>query len=122
MSVVYQVVLPPAVTAMLSSFEVVISIGLDLTAPFECLGASSYLQRLQFWIFAPLLLALSLVAIGLALRRRDGLRKGVIWALPLIVKLMFVLYTTVNLRAFEAFRCYDFGVDGRWLMSDVHVC
>ena len=37
MSVVYQVVLPPAVTAMLSSFEVVISIGLDLTAPFECL-------------------------------------------------------------------------------------
>ena len=44
------------------------------------------------------------------------------WALPLVIKLVFLLYTTVNLRAFEAFRCYDFGAaDGRWLMADVQV-
>ena len=119
-SVVYQVVLPPETSALLAAFEVAISLGLDLTAPFECLGASSYLSRLQFWIFAPLLLAGSLVAIGVLTHRRDW-RRGALWALPLIFKLMFILYTTVNLRAFEAFRCFDFGVDGRWLMADVQV-
>ena len=118
--VVYQVTLPAAVDALLSSFEVAITLGLDVTAPFECFGASSYLQRLQFWIFAPLLVVLILFATGTVLRRGDW-RNGVLWALPLVIKLMFLLYTTVNLRAFEAFRCYDFGIDGRWLMADVKV-
>ena len=130
-AVVYQVTLPPAVVALLSAFEVAISFGLDLTAPFECLGARSYLQRLQFWIFAPLGLSLFLVIVGICYKRvsqrgsvtKEGsLRGGVTWALPLVFKLMFVLYSTINLRAFEAFRCHDFGeVDGRWLMADVEV-
>ena len=118
--VVYQVALPAAVDALLSSFEVAITLGLDVTVPFECFGASSYLQRLLFWIFAPLLVVLVLFAIGIVLCRGDR-KNGILWALPLVIKLMFLLYTTVNLRAFEAFRCYDFGVDGRWLMADVRV-
>ena len=35
---------------MLDSFEVVISIGLDITSPFECIGAKSFEQRLLFWV------------------------------------------------------------------------
>ena len=130
--VVYQVTLPAEVTALLSFFELAISFGLDLTAPFECLGANSYLQRLQVWIFAPLALCFLLCVIGLLynlckhrhrpLSLRDRLRAAVTWALPLIVKLMFLLYSTINLRAFEAFRCHDFGeIDGKLLMADVRV-
>ena len=118
--VVYEVTLPAAVAAFLSSFEIAITFGFDVTTPFECFGAGSYLQRLQFWIFAPLVLSIALFVCGTVLKRGRW-RKGMLWALPLVIKLMFLLYTTVNLRAFEAFRCYDFGVDGRWLMADVKV-
>jgi hypothetical protein len=34
---------------------------------------------------------------------------------------MFLLYTIVNSKAFEAFPCHDFGADGRWLVADVRV-
>ena len=119
-SVVYQITLPASVTALLGLFEVAIYLGLDITAPFECLGAGSYLRRLQFWIVAPLVLIVVLFGVGVAVRRGNW-RAGATWALPLVIRLMFVLYSTINLRAFEAFRCYDFGVDGRWLMADVEV-
>ena len=117
---VFQVTLPTSAAALLRSLEAIISLGLDLTAPFECLGARSYLQRLQFWLLTPLILGFSLCLVGI-MGKGYRIRAGVMWALPAIMKMMFLLYSTINLRAFEAFRCYDFGIDGRWLMADVDV-
>ena len=45
-------------------FDIALSVGLDLSAPFECFGGG-YRARLQFWLFAPLGLGLSLLAVGL---------------------------------------------------------
>jgi hypothetical protein len=117
--VVYQVSLPASVRALLKSLEVYIYLGFDFDAPYQCLGATSYLQRLQFWIFAPIALALLLCMIGSIIH--CNARTGVTWALPFVIKMMFLCYTTVNLRAFEAFRCYDFGDDGQFLVADVEV-
>ena len=39
---------------LLASIEVVVSLGIaDVAVPLECLGATSYADRLVFWFVAP---------------------------------------------------------------------
>ena len=89
--------------------------------------------RLTFWAILPLaLLAFVLVAamiIAPCVRRdaRSDAGAGtqttfLRWALPTILRLSFLLYPTVTQAAFQAFPCYDLGVDGgRWLIVDVDI-
>lgn len=117
---VYRVPMPAEVRALLNAFQFSISLGLDLTGPFECVGVHRYDQRLVVWLFLPLALVGGLFAIGW-LRRRLATSASQHWALANVCRLMFLLYPIVTTRAFEAFPCHDFGAEGRWLMADVSV-
>ena len=101
---VCRVVLPAEVRALLEAIQVGISLGLDVTAPLECFGAHRYERQLLFWLLLPLILILLLGLLGL-LRSRLSLREAVRWATPLVLQVMFLLYTLVNAKAFEAFPC-----------------
>ena len=117
----YHVTMPPEVRSVLGVFEVAISFGLDISTPLECIGAVQYEQQLIFWMSLPLVLISMLLLAGL-LRSRLSPHAALRWALPSIVRLMFLLYAIVNAKAFEAFPCHDFGdADGRWLVADVNV-
>ena len=113
----YRVTMPAEVSAALNVFELAISFGLDITTPFECFGADRYEQRLLFWMCLPLVM----VALLFAIEKLLQLWNVNFGALNRIFQLMFLLYTIVNQKAFEAFNCHDFGKDGRWLVVDVRV-
>ena len=119
---VYHANLPAPVVGVLRAFEVSISFGLSgVSTLLSCAGAPGYGARLGFWALLPLVLAL----VVLAATRLAG-RSLVQSALPVALRLLFLLYPTVTQVAFEAFSCYDLGLEdeprvGRWLIVDVSV-
>jgi hypothetical protein len=117
---IYCVSMPSEVQSILNAFEVAVSLGLGIKAPFECIGAHHYEQRLVIWILLPLVLVGSLFAVGY-MRNCLWPHASRHWALANVCRLMFLLYTLVNAKAFEAFPCHDFGAQGRWLVADVSV-
>ena len=86
----YHVAMPAEVATVLEALELGISFGLDITTPFECFGANRYEQRLVFWLLLPILLVLSLLAVGLLLKRFRP-RAALHWAGPNIFRVMFIL-------------------------------
>lgn len=96
---------------MLSYLTFAVSIGLgNADDVLGCIGIRGFEARLIFWILLPAALAL-LVAIGSFLieaARRCKLasyRQIVERALPLILRIFFLLYPLVSNVAFEAFSC-----------------
>ena len=67
-STICKITMPSEVSALLSSFTIAVTLGFDLTLPFECAGAFSYEERLIFWIFFPMGLVV-LVAIFAVMKR-----------------------------------------------------
>jgi len=119
---VYVVNFPSSVSNMFSFWELAISFGMDVTTPFECLGAHSYESRLEFWLYAPIVLVVVIFLAGIA-HKRFQIREGFLWSLPYVFKMMFMIFTIVNLRAFEAFNCHEFDEDPNdsWLIVDAAV-
>ena len=119
---VYVVNFPSSVSNMFSFWEVAISFGMDVTTPFECLGAHSYESRLEFWLYAPILGVVFIFLAGIA-HKKFQIKDGLLWSLPYVFKMMFMIFTIVNLRAFEAFNCHEFNEDPNdsWLIVDVAV-
>ena len=79
----------------LCHLQFVVTFGLDIKTPFECVGAHRYEQQLLFWLVTPLVLALSIFAIGLLKncikpsKTAESTSAAVLaWALPLVFKLM----------------------------------
>lgn len=51
----YEIYLPPDVRALLQQLKIAISLGIE-GVPLACVGANGYMKRLQFWMFAPIVL------------------------------------------------------------------
>jgi len=119
---VYVVNFPSRVSNLFSFWELAISFGMDVTTPFECLGAHSYESRLEFWLYAPIFFVAVIFLAGIA-HKRFQIKEGFLWSLPYVFKMMFLIFTIVNLRAFEAFNCHEFDEDPNdsWLIVDVSV-
>ena len=135
--------LPEEVAAFLAQFDNIVSIGF-ISTPLTCIGAGGYANKLAFFYFSPFLVAAALF-FGFLLRtwrferaferlRReerptgDGegsaargslLGKTMLSATPVATRFFFLVYPITTTVAFEAFPCYDFGSDGRFLISDV---
>jgi hypothetical protein len=125
-SSVYEVTLPADVRRFLSYISVSISFGLSSTTAFlTCLGVHGYLSRLVLWMLVPPVLVgailIGCVTYLVCIRRlsRTALMES---ALPLVVRLLFLLYPQIANVAFEAFSCYPAFEDGtRYLIVDVSV-
>lgn len=146
---IYDVQLPSDVKALLAVFDTLITLGLPLLdAPLACWGAAGYRGKLLFFFFAPIILLLVLFGVHLARvivfdrklahdprdkRGNDSsanrkhatfsvlLKRAAYSALPPTTQILFVVYPMVTTIAFEAFSCYDLGVEGQWLIADVAI-
>jgi hypothetical protein len=125
-SSVYGVAMPTDVRRVHGYLRIGVSIGLgDTTSFLACLGLRGYYTRLVIWMFVPLVLvgAILVGCIGYLLSKRRLSRTALLQsALPLIVRLLFILYPLIANVAFEAFSCYPAFEDGsRYLIVDVSV-
>ena len=125
MGPVYDIILPPDVQQLLNELSFGISLGLEgSTALLTCGGLQGFLWRLVFWMLVPLVfvgVCLVVSALGLVRTHRDLTLKSLFErALPLIVRILFLMYPIVANAAFEAFSCYDFD-EGSYLVADVSV-
>jgi hypothetical protein len=123
---VYGVALPSDVRRFLRYINVSVSFGLTGTTSFlTCLGFDGYHTRLVLWMLVPPALV-SAILIGcllyLLFKRRLSRITLMERALPLIVRLLFLLYPLIANVAFEAFSCYPKFEDGtRYLIVDVSI-
>ena len=130
---VYQADMPASVRAMLEPFRLSVTLGMGSTNDvLACVGVTSFLGRLGVWMLLPVVLVLVLVfgcVCWLGYRRELTRHTLLSSSLPLITRLLFVLYPLVTNVAFEAFSCYDFDGDAAvsnstvqsFLVSDVSV-
>jgi hypothetical protein len=123
---VYEVELPSDVRRFLGYFSIVISVGLsDTTSFLTCLGMRGYEARLVLWMLVPPVLVGTILigSVASLLFKRSLSRSTLVEsALPLIVRLLFLLYPLIANVAFEAFSCYPEFEDGtRYLIVDVSI-
>ena len=52
---------------------------------------------------------------------RAAIRALLLYAAPALLRFCFFIYPFVTRIAFEAFPCFDFGEDGRWMEADVSI-
>ena len=121
---VYEVTLPPAVTRLLSTFAVGVSLGFNgMRSVLECLDMRGYIASLIIHILTPIILALLILLVAVArmlCTSQCNTTTLLEMALPLLLKLFFVAYPVVTNLAFEAFPCYTF-IEGEWLKADVSI-
>ena len=122
----HQVTLPANVRRVLSYLRFGISLGFSDTASFlTCIGVGGYHWQLILWMLVPpvLICAILVSCIAYLLQKRRLSRIALLeTALPLVVKLLFLLYPLIATVAFEAFSCYPAFEDGtRYLIADVAV-
>ena len=102
---VYVVNMPQSVRAILAAMSFAIGFGLSSTsAILACIGIRGYLSRLIMWMIAPIafvLIVLAASACRLAASRNLSRVTLLESALPLILRLLFVLYPIVTSTAFE---------------------
>ena len=107
-----------------------VSLGLtDTTSLLTCLGVGSYygsyLARLILWMLVPpVLIGVILLGCIIHLLCKCSLSRANVFerALPLIVRLLFLLYPLIANVAFEAFSCYPPFEDGTtFLIADVSI-
>ena len=100
--------LPANVRSLLSVFTLGISFGLGgLTDVLACLGFDHFIDRLIFWMVLPLLLVLFVFVasvVRLVLTCKPSSAALVETALPIILRVLFLLYPIVTNTAFEAVR------------------
>jgi hypothetical protein len=123
---VYEMALPVEVRRFLSYLSIGISLGLGEASSFlTCLGVRGFESRLVMWMLVPPVL-IAAILVGdvtyLLYKRRLSRTTLMESALPLIVRLLFLLYPLIANVAFEAFSCYPAFDDGsRYLIVDVSI-
>jgi len=123
---VYEVTLPADVRRFLDNISIGISLGLSsTTSVLTCLGLRSYHEQLLLWMLLPPVLVGAIIIGSLTYllsQRRLSRTTLMTTALPLIVRLLFLLYPLIANVAFEAFSCYPAFEDGRrYLIVDVSI-
>jgi hypothetical protein len=149
---VYETTLPADVREVLSGLVVPITFGLQGSRDvLMCMGYDGFFSRLRFWIFTPIVLVSAVFAFALGVlswehwhaqrkelrgasplerltRTAQSLRFAAFakqllrTALPLAVRLLFLIYPLVTTTAFEAFSCYEFEQDRfSVLIADVSI-
>jgi uncharacterized membrane protein YhaH (DUF805 family) len=141
---VYETTLPADVRQMLNALELTITLGLTGSKDLlTCMGLAGFLNRLTFWMITPVVLVSVVVLATLAnllwadndracldsckatslTAKRTGQTKRVLRsALPVVVRLLFLVYPLVTNTAFEAFSCHEFKQDRfSVLIADVSI-
>ena len=125
---VYSVRLPAGVKQLLNSFASLASLGITVegvSTPLACLGSTSYVDILQFWMVMPVVLVGFVVVIALMVllvkRRRCTGDSLLGLALPWVLRLLFLVYPVVTKIAFDAFPCHEFAGGEQFLKADVAV-
>jgi membrane protease YdiL (CAAX protease family) len=119
---IYRVMLPPSSARLLSAFKVLVTLGIGgIGTPLQCLGWGGFRTRLNFFLATPVLLVM-LASAACVARARGSVgpsaspgsvvRRGMLDALPAIVKILFFSCPLVFNVAFEAFACEGFGPEG----------
>ena len=100
--------MPTEVRAVINVLRLGVSVGLGSTdSVLACLGMPRFLHRLVFWMVTPLALVLAILVgsvIRLAATRSLSLRALYGASLPLITRLLFLVYPIVTNVTFEAAR------------------
>ena len=115
--------MPPSVASVLGFFDV-FDLPFDVfDLPPSCLQLSSFYSQLLFYVLAPcvlglLILACSMATEVLAKRKAANLKAGLIRALPYLMCLLFVAFPLVSSRAIQALDCEDFDEDRTFLRAD----
>lgn len=123
---VYEVDLPADVRHLLSRISFGISLSLASTDDFlTCLGVGGYYWQLVLWMLVPpVLVGAIIVGCSVRLLCKGSLSRTTLMqaALPLLVRLLFLLYPLIANVAFKAFSCYPEFDDGtRYLIADVSI-
>jgi len=123
---VYEVTLTAQLRLFLSFIDVIINVGLGHVGNvIACLGMGGYLARLLFWTVLPLGI-IGIIFLGAFFNawwnRRLSPTAVFHTALPLLVRILFILYPAIANTAFEALSCYPAFEDGRrFLIADVAI-
>lgn len=123
---VYEVTLPANVQQFLGYLSFGISFGLGSTTQvLTCLGVGSFHSQLVLWMLLPPVLIGAIIVgcvVRLVYKRTLSCIALVEHALPIVVRLLFLLYPLISNVAFKAFSCYPAFDDGtRYLIVDVWV-
>ena len=142
----FGVTFPEEVRAVLSVFQLFSLNLFELGLPIKCMGLGSFLHRLGFMIVTPLfLLVCTLVAAWLLLRqegsphqiesdehkedtqaesrgkntKQHGVPAVLLRALPMALRLLFVVFPLVSAVAVQAYDCEGFDDGTYWLRADL---
>ena len=118
--------LPSTLINMLRIAEVAVSFGMGgISTPLACLGLGGYPQLLRFWMSLPavLIACILLGAVGtIRMRRRQLTVAGLVeLALPLTLRVLFLIYPIITNVAFDGFPCYKFSDGSQYLKADLSV-
>ena len=139
---VYEIYLPPDVRLLLQQLKIAISLGIE-GVPLSCIGANGYMKRLQFWMFAPIVLVALATLTVLTHLLVMAIKKGStgagrvennkavqVWpsftlilksVMPAVLRIAFLMYPIVTNVAFEAFSCFWFEDGTGFLITDVSI-
>ena len=118
----YGVTFPPAVRAVLAIFELFPLNLFDFGLPLNCMGLGSFLQRLVMMLVAPLCLVACAPPTAWWLLREEGGERSagdvLLRALPMALRLLFVVFPLVSAVAVQAYDCEGFDDGTYWLRAD----
>ena len=118
----FRVTFPAEVRAVLAIFELFSLNLFELGLPLECVSLGSFLQRITFMLLAPLSLVAGTPPVAWWLLREEGgdrdRRAVLLRALPMALKLLFVVFPLVSAVAVQAFDCEHFDNGESWLRAD----
>jgi hypothetical protein len=123
---VYEVSLTADVRQVIDYFRVGLYLP-RITDVLTCFGMSGYVARVQFWMYLPPVLVgmIFLGSLVLIIRKHSGCSASELFcaAMPLVLRLLFILYPQIANVAFEALSCHEpIGKDGsRFLIADVAI-
>ena len=123
---VYESSVTAEVRQVMSYVSVIISFGFEgITPVLTCVGLHGFVQRLRFWMLTPPVLV-GIIFLGslstLAWKAGSSVNHAIAEvALPLTLRLLFVLFPSISNVAFEAFSCYEFEGGSSYLIADVSI-
>lgn len=104
------------------SWQAYFSLGLYyfVTEPLACLSVTrGYVSRLLFYVLLPFAIIMAILAWQLF--RKCSLREALEVSAQPILTVLFLAYVYVTKVIFDAWPCYDFGAEGRYLIADVNM-
>ena len=130
-SEVYDCSMPPEVQRVLETFDLVNINVAALGLPLQCIGLGGFEEHLAFTMFAPVVIAATILlgflaspfVEGICARDNRWFRRGrptkrLLAALPWLLLLSFLVFPMVSSSAFRAFSCEEFDNGRSFLRAD----